>query len=103
MLILGPIWNDETTSNIEKEDLLVTAIQNSLVEADNRDCNSISIPAISSGIYGCPTEMCGKCSSIAIKNYLDNNRENTLRTIRIVIDCVRKLKIFTRSIDNIFT
>jgi putative ATPase len=52
---VGPIYNQGQHG--EHEDLKA-AVRNSLLLADSLGCKSISLPAISSGIYGYPKDLC---------------------------------------------
>ena len=54
---VGPIWNDTEAPEVHV-DLLHQAVLNSLKMADKLKCNSVSVPAISSGIYGFPKGLC---------------------------------------------
>ena len=48
------------------EELLSSAVQNSLLEADRLGVKSLSIPAISSGVFGVPKKICAKVMINAI-------------------------------------
>ncbi|CAI2371918.1 unnamed protein product [Moneuplotes crassus] len=77
---VGPIWR----GGKENEDkLLRDAVRNAFIRASELEQNSISIPAISSGIFGYPLKRA--CIQIArgTKEYIDNQEEykNTLSEI----------------------
>jgi putative ATPase len=48
---VGPIWNDGESG---EDELLADAVRSSLTLASELGCESIALPAISSGIYGFP-------------------------------------------------
>jgi O-acetyl-ADP-ribose deacetylase (regulator of RNase III) len=54
---VGPIWRDGTRSEAQ---LLHSAVRNSLNAAHELKCESISLPAISSGIFGFDKAHCAK-------------------------------------------
>ena len=49
---------DKRKSKQENVELLYNAIMNTLKKADELECSSVSIPAISSGIFGFPKLLC---------------------------------------------
>lgn len=54
---VGPIWNDRIGPQANV-DLLASAVMNTLIMAEKLECKSVSIPAISSGIFGFPKPLC---------------------------------------------
>ena len=65
---------------------LRAAIRNSLELASDRKFKSISMPAISSGIFGFPKDKCAKILVEEAKNFLVNN--NNITSLEIVEFCV---------------
>ena len=58
---VGPIWNDRKFKGEWMEpELLYNACINSIKRANELNYNSISIPAISSGIYNFPKPLCAE-------------------------------------------
>jgi O-acetyl-ADP-ribose deacetylase (regulator of RNase III) len=77
---VGPIWN--YCEPEEADELLQNAIINSYKRADELDCESIAIPAISSGIFGYPLGRCAKVFAESTKKYIDELEQvNNLKTI----------------------
>ncbi|MDK2885458.1 MAG: hypothetical protein PWP54_16 [Thermosipho sp. (in: thermotogales)] len=76
---VGPIWKGEKEN--EKE-LLAKAIRNVLKKANELKLKSISIPAISSGIFGFPKKLCAQIFAEEIENFLKNNK-TSLELIRL--------------------
>ncbi|XP_077985210.1 protein mono-ADP-ribosyltransferase PARP14-like [Glandiceps talaboti] len=81
---VGPKWdidkNDYDKHVSLKKKLLADAVENSLKEAEKWECQSIAIPAISSGIFGFPIDLCidvildtiaAYCKHTPPKNVLD--------------------------------
>ena len=61
---------------------LYSATYNSLVAAHNRQLQSISIPAISSGIFGFPKDECAKIMISAGLDFISQHPDSTLKVIR---------------------
>ncbi len=67
----------------ENVDLLHAAVYNTLVLANNLDCETIAIPAISSGIFGFPKPLCARTFFKAIEEFCTKNESFTLKEIRL--------------------
>ena len=48
---------------------------NTLIKADELGCKSVSIPAISSGIFGFPKPLCAKVFYLVLKKFVQNALE----------------------------
>lgn len=74
---IGPVWGsgDEVAK-------LSAAITAALELAEQHDLASISFPAISSGVFGFPKELCAKTFFDTIENWLDEHAKRSLQTIR---------------------
>ncbi len=80
---------------------LQNAVLSSLKLADERNLQSISIPAISSGIFGFPKD---RCAEILIKNiieYLESNQNSALREVRICLFDSPTLEAFKQAYQKI--
>ena len=66
----------------KEEDLLYDTTKNVLREASNRKLKSISIPAISSGIYGFPLDLCAQTIVEAVVDFCDAKKRTSLKEIR---------------------
>ena len=64
---VGPEWWKEGAKNSKKH--LRVACMNSLYEAEEVEVDSIALPAISSGIYGMPKEVCAEIMFDAVEEY----------------------------------
>ena len=79
---VGPRWN--SFSNNEREiALLRKAMKTSLKVS--RDYSSIAIPAISSGVYGFPSDVSANTLVKAVIEYFDGDRNANLNDIHFVI------------------
>lgn len=76
---VGPVWNDSG----DEDDLLRRAITSALLMADEHGVASISIPAVSTGIYGFPKERAAPIIVDAVLDYLDSHGESPLREVRL--------------------
>lgn len=64
-------------------DELYSAIQASLALAHRKGCRSISFCAISTGIFGCPRDLCAKMFIRTIADFSQEVEDTMLRTIRL--------------------
>lgn len=73
---VGPVWgqgNDQT--------LLANAVESALALADENKIKSISIPGISSGIFGGPKDICAAIILQASLEYCAHHPQSTLKEI----------------------
>lgn len=70
---VGPVWINGKSKEKEK---LEMAVKNSLDEANKRKLKSIAIPAISSGIFGFPKDLCAKILISESLQFIDDNIKN---------------------------
>jgi len=76
---VGPRWGEG-----EEDKKLRSAVYNSLKKAQELRLASISLPAISSGIFGFPKERCVK---IIIKTIIEFFKENKQSSLKVVNCC----------------
>ncbi|QCK14659.1 O-acetyl-ADP-ribose deacetylase [Mangrovivirga cuniculi] len=77
---VGPVWND---GNSDEDELLASAYESSLKNADSEKCKTIAFPNISTGIYGFPKE---RAANIAINTVQDYEPENLEEVIFCCFD-----------------
>jgi O-acetyl-ADP-ribose deacetylase len=77
---VGPVWGDG-----DEDRKLADAVTGSLRVADELKCESIAMPAISTGIFGFPKERAAGIIFSAIEKYFANVQVPTLKTVRIVL------------------
>ncbi|HEW93042.1 MAG TPA: macro domain-containing protein [Thermotogaceae bacterium] len=75
---VGPVWGEG-----KEDEKLRSAVINSLKAAEELNLESISMPAISSGIFGFPKDRCANIFFKAIKDFIDNNKPKKMKTIRL--------------------
>ena len=88
------------------------AVRSSLILASEKGFRSISMPAISSGIFGFPKDRCAKILVEESKSFLqgnndddsNNNNNNTISILHIIEFCIfdsETLDYFKNQFDNI--
>ncbi len=75
---VGPRWGMG-----DEERLLAQAVQSALALADEKGLQSISLPAISTGIFGFPKPLGAKVILDAVERYLDEHPASSLREVRL--------------------
>jgi putative ATPase len=88
---VGPVWG--TGNEVPN---LASAIEESLRLAEEKALASISFPAVSAGVFGFPPELCARTFFDTIENWLDENPERSLQTIRFCNIDDATAKIFER-------
>ena len=87
---VGPQWPSNTRIIGEQElqqnkamskNALAEAMKNVLKEAEKEECRILAVPAISSGIFGFPKDL---CAQILIKATMDMSRENPFHSLKEV-------------------
>lgn len=76
---VGPVWQG---GNDDEDDDLRAAMTNCLQAAHGLGCTSLAVPAISSGIFGFPKELCAEILVDAAENWFAQNAETPLRVVR---------------------
>lgn len=75
---VGPVWGEG-----DEEEKLKKAIESSLQVATENLLKSISIPAVSCGIFGFPKKKGTQIIYKTVKNYLEK-RETTIELVRLI-------------------
>jgi putative ATPase len=78
---VGPVW--ARYPEAEADRLLASAVQAALDVASAEGLASISIPAISSGIFGFPKERCAVVTLEAVEGYFADHRETTVAEVNL--------------------
>ncbi|MBK8782618.1 MAG: macro domain-containing protein [Anaerolineales bacterium] len=86
---VGPVWGDG-----DEDKKLSDAVTGSLRVADELKCKSISMPAISTGIFGFPKDRAAKIIFSAIETYFTEVKNSTLQTVRLVLFDDATIKVF---------
>jgi O-acetyl-ADP-ribose deacetylase (regulator of RNase III) len=85
----------------DEDNKLASAVRSSLLLASQKGIKSISIAAISSGIFGFPKD---RCAMILVKEavrYLEENQESSLKLIEFCIHDDTTLGYFKKEFDKI--
>jgi O-acetyl-ADP-ribose deacetylase (regulator of RNase III) len=95
---VGPIWHGGS----EGEDIyLEMAVRNCLEKADELKCSSISLPAISSGIFGFPKEKCAELMfNLAISYINEFSGKTSLKEIRFTNFDDKTVNLFEKECDK---
>ncbi|GAB4482360.1 MAG: hypothetical protein Kow0088_25250 [Anaerolineales bacterium] len=77
---VGPIWGEG-----EEDQKLVAAVRGSLQVAEQLQCTSLALPAISTGIFGFPKERAARLILQVIADTLESQPSGSLRVVRVTI------------------
>ncbi len=94
---VGPRWGEG-----DEERKLESAVKNSLLKADELGVSSISIPAISTGIFGFPKDKGAEIILKTIKKFIEEHSKTSLKEIRCTNIDEETTKIFENKIKTIF-
>jgi O-acetyl-ADP-ribose deacetylase len=89
---VGPVWGSGS-----EDQKLSEAVTGSLRVADELKCKSISIPAISTGIFRFPTERAAGIIFSSIDQYLAKTQETNIQQIRIILFDTETLQVFLKT------
>lgn len=92
---VGPIWGQG-----EEEEKLRSAVKKSLQIADEYKLKSISFPAISSGIYGCPKDMVARVLVNTVIEHL-KGESTTLEVVEFCLFDEDTYRYFKEEFDKI--
>jgi putative ATPase len=76
---VGPVWHG---GDDDEPDNLRAAVLNSLTAAHELGLHSLAMPAISSGIFGFPKDLCARILVDATVDWFGQHPEATLREVR---------------------
>ena len=96
---VGPVFHG---GNHGEDELLASAVYESLKKAHEMNLKSISIPAISSGIFGYPKPRCAKVMVKTAKNFIDSTEECSIREIRFTNFDVETTTLMDRELGEFF-
>lgn len=75
---VGPVWGSGN-----EEALLASAVKSALARADEQGARSISLPAISTGIFGFPKPLGVRVILRAVQEYLDQHPASSIQQVRL--------------------
>lgn len=73
---VGPVWGSG-----DEEAKLASAVRSALDRAEEQGLRSVSMPAISSGIFGFPKPLCAQVILGAIQDWLAGHPESSVREV----------------------
>jgi len=85
----------------DEDNKLIHAVRNSLLLATGKELKSISIPAISSGIFGFPKDRCAEILVREAATYLKENPETSLEVVEFCIYDDLTLGYFKKEFEKI--
>lgn len=88
---VGPVWGGGAGG---EDDKLASAVRSALALADTHHLQSISMPGISSGIFGFPKERCARIMVQTVREYLSEHPDTSLREIRFCNIDSRTAEVF---------
>lgn len=93
---VGPMWEN---GMIGEDITLRNCLLASFAQAEQHGCQSISFPAISSGIFGYPKPKCAQDFFKAIEQYVEINSPNKIPHIRLTNFDYETANIFAEEFD----
>ncbi|MBI3037564.1 macro domain-containing protein [bacterium] len=81
-------------------ELLVSAVYNSLLRAHERGWSSISFPAISSGIFAVPKEICSKGYVLGVIKFMQEFPDSNLKVARLCMHQSPLVEFVIKEIDK---
>jgi len=92
---VGPVWGDG-----DEDSKLESAVTGCLRVADELECASIALPAISTGIFGFPKDHAAKIIFSCIERYFADNPSSTLGTVKLVLFDQSSVEVFIKAWQN---
>jgi len=77
---VGPVWGDG-----DEDRKLKDAVLGALQTANELKCKSISLPAVSTGIFGFPKDRAAGIIYKAVADYFEMGAESGLKQVRVVL------------------
>lgn len=69
----------------DEEDKIARALRSAFARADERGWRSLSFPAISSGIFAVPHDVCARAYLRAVREFFAANPDSSVKTIRLCL------------------
>lgn len=95
---VGPVWQGGRAG---EDELLRSAVWNSLARAEELKLSSIALPAISSGIFGFPKDRCAAIFVKAALDFIEEHPEGHLRQIRFTNIDRRTVDLFAAELRRV--
>lgn len=89
---VGPVWGDG-----DEDVKLADAVLGSFKVADELNCSSIALPAISTGIYSFPKDRAAEIIFSSIEKYFVENPSSTVKTVKLVLFDQPSVDVFIKT------
>ena len=89
---VGPVWGEG-----DEDGKLTVAIGGSLRVADELELESISFPAIATGIFGFPKERAAGIIIMTVESYFKTKANSGIKTVRLVLNDGPSLSAFQKA------
>uniref|UniRef100_A0A3B4BIA3 Macro domain-containing protein n=1 Tax=Periophthalmus magnuspinnatus TaxID=409849 RepID=A0A3B4BIA3_9GOBI len=85
--------------------LLKLVVTNSLTEAEKLQCASVAMPAVSSGIFGFPVDLCAETIAQVVREFCDDpkNQLVALRQVQLVDNNDKTVKALAEAVKREFS
>uniref|UniRef100_A0A4W6DZF5 Poly [ADP-ribose] polymerase n=1 Tax=Lates calcarifer TaxID=8187 RepID=A0A4W6DZF5_LATCA len=98
---VGPRFSDSDQKTSVSR--LKLAVKESLKQAEMVSCSSIALPAISSGVFGFPVELCAETIAQAVREYCDSPRgPGSLTEIHLVDNNNNTVSVLAKAVNQEF-
>ncbi|XP_029295286.1 protein mono-ADP-ribosyltransferase PARP14-like isoform X2 [Cottoperca gobio] len=98
---VGPRFSDYTREKSVSH--LKLAVKNSLTQAEAVNCSTIALPAISSGVFGFPVDLCAETIAQAVREYCDSpGGPRSLTEIHLVDNNDTTVRVLATAVDGEF-
>ncbi|XP_076130779.1 protein mono-ADP-ribosyltransferase PARP14-like isoform X2 [Alosa pseudoharengus] len=100
---VGPRFSDTDRKTAVQR--LTRAITESLDRASGANCTSIAIPAVSSGIFGFPLDLCTDTIATAVREYFERGHQqgrNSLNKVYLVNNDDRTVNAMVQAVEKVF-
>ncbi|XP_034548949.1 protein mono-ADP-ribosyltransferase PARP14-like isoform X2 [Notolabrus celidotus] len=99
---VGPRFSDSDKKTAVSR--LKLAVRQSLKEAEKVECSSIALPAISSGVFGFPVDLCTETIAQAVREYCDDpGRLGSLTEIHLVDNNDNTVRVLASAVNREFS
>lgn len=98
--VVGPRFSDHDKKT--SVSLLSRAVKQSLTQAESFNCSTIALPAISSGVFGFPADLCADTIAEAVREYCDGPRLGSLTEIHLVDNKDSTVKVLAKAVNTVF-
>ena len=96
---VGPVWQDGYHN---EENDLTKAVYESMEAAERGGLSSIALPALSGGIFGYPLDKCTETIVSAVRDFIDDHRDTSVKKVSVVDPTDRVVNAFQKGLDDLF-